>query len=726
MHPDSAPTSRWRWATLLVFAAYVVLAVSFSLGPIFEAPDEIEHYRFIRTVAQTGALPDPRGQFRGQLHQAPLYYMLLAPFAALLPDGDFTQIDGRLNPYYPHLIGVPGNDNKNLYLHTRAEDFPYAGSQTARAVHLLRLPSVALGLLTLLVGLASFRLLWPERPDRQLMALGIAACLPQFTYLSGSINNDNLLFALTSLSLYLLLRLRHEGPSVALSVVIGVCLGAAILTKLNALFLVFPVGLVVLTDRRMWWPHAPLILGVVALVAGWWFLRNGLLYGDPTLIRTLLTTWQAETIRDGELAFDVGLSRIGYSYQTFWARFGQGAVAVGAGITAFFDALTVLAAAGIALGLIRRRVEAPRNLLLVAVFALTWVGALIYYASTAWSGNQGRYLLPGIVGWAALIAFGLDAFTPRRLRRVVALSGVALLATIGAVCVYGYFLPSYRPSPIPPRLDRQLSLRFGDAADLIGMSPAAPHGRPGQIIEVTLYWRALRPVAAAQGGSVQSYLHSVGSAVVKRDSLPATGNLLSTDWKLGETWAERYVIQLPPSAEIQHVYPLVAGLYDPGQGRALAATSDGAPVEPVIGRIAITGGEELGAWRYRLGEGIGLAEPDIQRDGSALRVCLTFRALSSVAADYSIFVHLLPDASGPPLAQADAQPKGNAYPTSAWQAGETVRDCLQLDLPPDRVDGAAQIGIGLYDPNANARLPVRDGSGGSLSDDMVRVSVPPR
>lgn len=729
MSPDAALTKsqRWRTATLIVLLAYVVLALSFSLGPIFEAPDEIEHYRFIRTVARTGGLPDPRQQYRGQLHQAPLYYVLLAPFAAQLPDSDFAQIDGRLNPYYPHIIGIPGNDNKNLYLHTRAEDFPYTSSQTALAVHLLRLLSVALGLLTLIVGVASFRLLWPERPDRQLLALGIAAFLPQFVYLSGSLNNDNLLFVLTSLSLYLLLRQRTHGPSVALSVCLGLCLGAVILTKLNALFLVFPVGLAVLTDRRTWWPHAPLVLSLVALLAGWWFIRNWMLYGDPTLLRTLLETWQLETIRAGELALDVGLSRLPYSYQTFWGRFGQGAVAVGEAITVFFNGLTLLALVGIALGVSRRqRVEAPRHLPLVVIFAVTWLAALVYYASTAWSGNQGRYLLPGIVGWAALIAFGLDAFTSRRLRILLALSGVAFLAAVCVVCVFGYFLPAYRPSPVPPRIERPLALRFGDAADLIGMSPAAPRGRPGEIITVTLYWRALRPSSAEQGGSLQSYLHSVGSTVVKRDSLPATGNLLSTDWEAGQQWAEHYVIQLPPEAEPQRVYPLVAGLYNPSAGKALPAASEGSPIDPLIGRIAVNGGAEVGAWRYRLGDGVGLAVSEIQRDEATMSVCLTFRSLSSVAVDYSIFVHLLTDVPGPPLAQADAQPKGGAYPTSAWQAGETIHDCLRLTLPPDRADAEARLGIGLYDPVANARLPVQEGSGAPLSDDMVTVIVPPR
>jgi hypothetical protein len=106
---------RERQVVWAIVGAYVLLALAFSLGPIFEGPDEIEHYRFIRSLARTLSLPDPRSQVRAQYHQAPLYYALAAPLALLIADSDFTQIDGLLNPYYPYQLGIPGNDNKNLY-----------------------------------------------------------------------------------------------------------------------------------------------------------------------------------------------------------------------------------------------------------------------------------------------------------------------------------------------------------------------------------------------------------------------------------------------------------------------------------------------------------------------------------------------------------------------------------------------------------------------------------
>jgi hypothetical protein len=724
---------RERQIAGLMLVAYVLLALAFSLGPIFEGPDEIEHYRFIRALVHDHALPDPYAQVRSQYHQAPLYYLLATPLALLTDDADFGDIDGRLNPYYPFEIGIPGNDNKNLYLHTRAEAFPYNESGTARAVHVIRLLSIALGVCTLLASYAIFRLLWPDRPDRRLMALAVVAFTPQFLYLSGTINIDNLLYLLTTLTLLLLLRQLRDGPSRRGAVLLGLVLGAALLTKVNAVFLVFPVGLTFLMDRRSW-RSVPLILAISLVIAGWWYVRNVILYGDPTGVRVLLETWKTETIRPGAIALDVGLPRLPYAYQTYWARFGQGAVPVAQPIYVFFDGLVVVTIAGLAIWLIRRRSAPgpallaagregePRifgvQILVVAVFGLSWVAALVYYASTAWSGNQGRYLLPGIAAWGALIALGLDQWTPRRLRMLSALIGAAVLAAIAAVSVFGYFLPAYSAAPAPPpgQIAHPLRFQYGDMAELIGMSPAEPRARPGDIIHITLYWRALRPTAPRV--QIQTYLHSADSDVVKRDSLPGTGNLLSTDWLPGQTWAENYIVPIPSETPIQVVYPLLAGLYDPAAGQNLPVTDgSGNPVTPVIGRIAINGPAEPAASAYRFGGVIGLAKPRISRSGDRVAVCLRWFSLAQVTTDYHVFVHVLAG-DGSPVAQADFQPKGGHYPTGAWTPGEAIDDCSSIDAPSLPTSGW-QIELGLYDLSNSQRLPVQDDAGNTLPDGRV-------
>ncbi|GAB4480231.1 MAG: hypothetical protein Kow00124_26730 [Anaerolineae bacterium] len=721
--PSLSPAAERVLVTLMV-AAFVLLAAGFSAGPIFEGPDEIEHYRYVRTMVDTGRLPDPAGQPRGQYHQAPLYYWLLAPVRLLLgSDADFALIDGHKNPYHPYLIEVPGSDNKNVYLHHRAEAFPYTRSDVALAVHLMRLISVLIGAGTLLAGYAVFRELWPEQPAFRLLALGVMAFWPQFLHLSGLVNNDNLLFLFATLSLLLMLRILRCGPTPQRSVLLGLTLGAALLTKASANMMVIVVAAFLLLDRRAWrW--LPLIAAPVLAVAGWWYIRNTILYHDPTGIQAMFQTWQSEVIRPGRVALDVGLQRTPYAYRTFWARFGHGAVGLPQPFYRAFDVLlgaALLGAVGRGLLLIQRREDRPAALpikqgVLLAAFIVTWIISLIYGASIAWSGNQGRYLLPGIAAWAALLAYGWLSLIPTPLRLPAALGGALAAAAVAAVALFGFFLPAYRTQPAPAAVEQPLAYRFGSVAELTGISPATVRGRPGEVVEVTLVWKALAPADS----ELLAYLHSVGADVVRRDSHPATGNLLATEFEVGQTWAETYAIQIPRDAEPQRVYPLVAGLYDPASDAALPAfTPDGGEVPPVVGRVAVNGPPQEAEPQYIFGDAIGLAGIDLARDGDAGQVCVQWIALDEGAVDYQVFAHVL--AAGEILAQYDGAPRGGGYSTGAWAAGEVIDDCYPLDLSSVPESGW-QVGLGLYNLADGVRLPVRDGAGSPQPNDMVLIT----
>ncbi len=725
LDPQNAMSRTERLLTAVLIVAHLLLATAFSLGPIFEGPDEIEHYRYIRLLVRERALPPLDGQPRGELHQAPLYYLLAAPLLAPFDDADFASIEARRNPFYPGVAEQSGNDNKNLYLHARAEDWPYSGSGTARAVHVVRLLSVAISGLTVLVCAAIFRLVWPDRPDRRILALALVALWPQMVFLGGVITNDVLLNLLATVVLWLVLRQQREGPTRRGMAWLGLTLGALLLTKVNGVFIALPVALAVLPDRRAW-RHLPLMAVLIVLVAGWWYARNWIDYGDPTGMQTMLRTWAAESIRGGGLALDVGLGRLPYAYASVWARFGQGAVPVSEGLYRLFDGLVIVALGGAILRAgarlarhIRARTPLPWLGGMVAAFAGSWVVVLVYVASAAWSGNQGRYLLPGIAAWAAIFAWGLDALTPPRLARLrwpVALALAGGLGAVACACLFGYFLPAYRPAPVAGDRSNRLAYTFEGDATLTGSDPVTLRARPGDRLTLTLTWAALRPAER----DLRVYVHSLDSDIVRRDSAPATGNRLATDWQPGETWAEHYVIDIPAEAEPGRVYALAAGLYDPATQRALEATGpDGAPVTPIIGRIAINNppGVIEAAYTFADGAGdlFGLAEPRLTRTDSELDLCLEWRAGRVTATDYSLFVHLL-DAAGTTLTQADG-PAGGDYPSGAWAEGEVVAQCVTLDAPDLPAD--ARIALGLYTLGDFTRLAVRPVEGQNLPDGMI-------
>jgi 4-amino-4-deoxy-L-arabinose transferase-like glycosyltransferase len=727
----------------LILVGYVFLAVAFSFGPILEGPDEIHHFHYIYTLTQTGALPDPLAS-DPEYHQAPLYYLLAAPLATLINATDFSVIEQHFNPFSPYAITEPGNDNKNIFFHPKNEAFPYQNSPTARLTHLIRLLSIGLGLCTVLCSYGVFRLIWPDRIDRRLIAFSIIAFWPRFVYLSSTINNDNLLYLLATVTLYLLLRLQRDGLNWRSAALLGITLGLTLLTKVSAVFLVFPVGIGLLFVLCKDWRalrFIPLIGLMVVLIAGWWYLHNWLQFGDPTLV-SILPPHDTEIIQSGHVNLLIGLQNMPWAYQTLWARFGEDRIPVSDLLLRFFDGLVILAFAGIvSKGIIQkvwRRVSDNSQLLvdrntpidnsavarqwgvIVVVFALAWVGALLYYASVAWNGNQGRYLLPGVAGWAAMLAYGLDTWLLRRWCIVATLSFGGVLAVITFISVFGYFLPAYAVLPVPETIDQPLALRFGNAAELIGSSPVNPKGHPGDTIHITLYWRAIAPTSI----SLQTYLHTVDSTVVQRDSFPGTGNLLSTDWQPGQTWAESYIIPIPITADVQQTYPLVAGLYDPVVKAALsAANAAGNQLTPIIGRIAVNGPSAINQPKkaYILGDSIGLAEPAITRTDNAVQVCLNWLPQTSVINDYREFIHVFA-ADGTLIAAADAQPKQGQYPTNDWASGESIPECNTLTVTT-KSSGDWTVAMGLYDSQTKDRLNAQTVSGVSLPDKSVIITA---
>ncbi len=724
--PEIISLKHERVAVALITAVSVLLMVGFSLGPIFEGPDELHHYRYIRILLTTRALPDPAGAVGGENFQPPLYYLLNVPALSVVGDdaAGFAYFEQIANPYRGYAFTIAGHDNKHVYVHTAAERFPYTESDIARAVHVLRLGGVLLGALTLLAGYGIFRELWPRRPVIRLLALGFAAFWPQFLYLSSVITNDNLLVLLCGVALLLMLRWLRIGPSWQRAVTLGLVLGAALLTEASAAHLALPMGLIILFDLRHSWRHALLILGVVFVVAGWWYIRNWVVYGHPLLLNAVAATWASDIINGGRFSLSVALNRLPTVYHTAWARFGMNFVPVADALYRALDVLILLALGGLlfhvarlALGRIRPTPLPVRQMVVVGSTLLAVLLLVIYWSGTVWSGNQGRFMLTAAAAWSAVIAAGLAAWLPRRIELRAALAAVSLLAAVAGVSLFGFFLPAYRVWPVPAEIAHPLMYRYGEVAELIGTDTAQLTAAPGDTVTMTLYWRALKPTDVP----LLAFLHSLESDVVHRDSLTGLSNLLSTDWRPGQTWAERFVIMVPADAEPQRVYPLVAGLYDPTNETTLPVTgADGQAVTPLIGRVAINGPAADVEPVYLFGDVIGLAEPTLAQQGDILEICLPWVALRRSPADYQVFVHVL-SPSGDLLAQHDGPPRGGQYPTGAWRPGEVVEDCVAIDLGGVSVTGW-RVGVGLYDLASGVRLPARTSDGSPLPDDTVFLS----
>ena len=143
----------------------------------------------------------------------------------------------------------------------------------------------------------------------------------------------------------------------------------------------------------------------------------------------------------------------------------------------------------------------------------------------------------------------------------------------------------------------------------------------------------------------------------------------------------------------------------PGHGAATLGTLDVIPVERNF--AAPAGLTEAG---YNLNNEIALYGYRLEV-GVPVKLTLVWKALTPMAADYTVFVHV-GDPSGVVLTQTDAPPRAGAYPTSLWVPGEFVTEDYSFGLGR----GEWVIEVGLYRAEEGTRLPIFDAAGKFIGD----------
>ena len=149
-------------------------------------------------------------------------------------------------------------------------------------VAVLRALTMALGIAHFLLVFASLRLLFPRRTSLHLVGLVLAAFVPMHLYLSHYPTNETTLALLVTATLYQCLRaLRDEQPSTARHAWLGLCLGAALLTKMTAVLAV-PAVFGALAWRlaekgernpRVWLRTVGVAALTCVAAAGWHYVR---------------------------------------------------------------------------------------------------------------------------------------------------------------------------------------------------------------------------------------------------------------------------------------------------------------------------------------------------------------------------------------------------------------------------------------------------------------------
>lgn len=752
-----------RWA-VLILSAFIILAFAYSLiTPPFETPDEVYHYAFARHLSQGNWLPvqskDTSGPWEHEGSQPPLYYMLSGWLTSWIDQSDFAALavrNQRANIGDPQFPG-----NKNFMLYSGAAR-PLTGSNLA--LHLGRWLSVALGACTLWLIYLTARLAFARNQQAALLAMALAAGVPQFAFISGAFTNDTLIITLSAATIFHLARLvvrENRSPIRQWEwIVLGVLLGLAALSKLQGLGLVLLAGGVVLYigwQRSSWRLLIGAFLGIALpaiAIAGWWYARNFLLYGDWTGTSTLFT--MSGTRPEPLKLASWWLEFRGVRY-SFWGLFGWFNILLPDWVYWLLDAVTLLGLAGalIALLWVARRAsdERDRSTLRVRWLLASWLilslvlMVLLMLRATA---SQGRLLFPALGALSILITLGMEFWLrwfPGWLRTA---TWIALLGVLfgSSVYVLTVLLPASYISDPPvaaiPSDAQPADVTYGTGEPIVlrAITIAPGRYRAGDEAPITLYFQATKPLEADYQLFLQ-LLDEDGREVANVTTHPGWGRNPTTLWQPGAIYAERYPVKI--SGEIDERSPLLARVYtgfvDPATSETTrlplpAYNAQGEHITPLVAAVAIEPRTQPTLNAYQLAEVGAVFGNVIELAGSTpgesiqltagqpITITLLWEAVGTPATDYTAFVHLL-DAAGQQIAGFDQAPSGERFPTAAWRSGDRIISDMLLDLPAQLPAGEYQLWAGLYESGSAGAvlLPVTDPAGRKTGDGQVLLGV---
>lgn len=401
-----------RLILLVVILLYLVLGGLYAVKtPIWQVPDEPAHYNYIRFIAENGTLPVlVQGDFPAE------WLSVLKMFKFTGMSIDRVKYESHQPPLY-YLLGTP------FYLLANKLGLPEP--------LVLRLMSLLIGAIALWFGYRLVRTIFQDEPWLALGTAAFAATLPMHLTMAMGINNDVLAELMLAIVVGQLVMGGFETWSYRRSALLGVLLGLAMLTKLQAY-----VAVAVILAAFLWdylasrtlpgrFPfmkgvtQAAIVFGVAFLIVLPWLIRNASIYG----ITDILAQKRQAEVASSQLNTAAYIRQVGLkayavafittTFKSFWGQFGW----MGVVLHPRFYLAALLLSGLVGTGFIiwffrafkRKGTCTPntwRGLFLLAIWSLATLAGFIWY-NTHFVQFQGRYLFPAIVpiGLAFTIGF---------------------------------------------------------------------------------------------------------------------------------------------------------------------------------------------------------------------------------------------------------------------------------------------------------------------------------
>jgi hypothetical protein len=480
-------------------AALVLLFLTIARGivyalliPPWQTPDEPSHFAYVRFISQNHRLPPSE--------RVPVSEEILASMShfgfwklrySALDQFSLAELRKfRVATTHPPLY----------YLLGTVILIPLSGDDVIRQLYVLRLASVFMGAFTVLVAFRATKTLFPEDSILPLTVGSFIVFLPMHSFVSASVNNDNLAELVASLVVYFLIKVLRDGMSPLRGLGLAILLGAGCFAKRTTFY---TIPLVLMSVPIYLWTRTYAITDSWRIAQRWLsgllskvrnigmvaMNRGNLLKGIGIVFFIGFVCGALYVLLVGVQAFDSGfhvretltqqfalpllakrhdpsLDNHGFSslslyllsglltFASFWANFGWMNVPLNPGWYALLAAISLAAFLGLALLGVRKvwsceehivsreRWQKGAFLVLLLASLLICVQTFVPMILRA-APMQGRYLYPAIVPLAILFVLGLREFVPPSYRDGVLPVCILGLFLFDAICLTCYVVPHF-------------------------------------------------------------------------------------------------------------------------------------------------------------------------------------------------------------------------------------------------------------------------------------------
>ena len=279
------------------------------------------------------------------------------------------------------------------------------------------------------------------------------------------------------------------------------------------------------------------------------------------------------------------------------------------------------------------------------------------------------------------------------------------------------------PQQLPAK---KVAVAWDDNLLLSGYEFTPPAVKAGETSTLLLAWNILGYTGLKEKMFIQ-LLDSGGHPVGQQEIEPISRKMYR--WRDDGLILEQHPLQFGSDLNAG-LYFARLGFFNPDTGQRLPTYSpNGQPLgdELIVGPLYVSAdginpANPQHAVQATLGhefELLGYSAYPAETENSTT-VELFWKTAAPVEVNYTVFVQML-DAQNQIIAQADAQPLPNVYPTSRWQPGDIITARFALPVSSSGLSGPYKLVTGMYDLATGLRLSTYNQKGELLPDGLIEL-----